>query len=98
MERLRVKSMYGRIVLLIDGDECPLETGIRFRRNYWGSVFARETVSELNAELARGRGHRWYRAHLPSIAADPRTKPCDEGYRTKKYALRMRLLAREARA
>lgn len=89
--------MYGRIVLLIDGNECPLETGIRFRRNYWGGVFAQETVSELNAELGRNRGHRWYRAHLPKIAAHSSTKPSDEGYRTKKYALRMRLLARETR-
>ena len=96
MERLRVKSMYGRIVLLIDGDDCPLETGIRFRRDHWGKINAALTVTKLNEELGRGHGHRWYEIHLPKIAE--RAMPCDDGYRMKKYALRMRLLAREARA
>lgn len=98
MERLKVRPVRGRIVLTIDGRDCKAETGLRFRRNYWGTMFAIELTNDLNAELARDRGHRWYRAHLPKIAACNDTMPGDDGLRIKKYALRMRMLAREARA
>lgn len=107
MERLKVKARAdsgpgsrGRrlIVLTVDG-ETEIETGLTFRTNHtWGTMLMDGFLSEVNGELARQRGHRWYERHIPKVAAMKDTHPCDERLYRMKYALRMRLLARESRA